>query len=150
MINVTEIWLTDSAVWIRTEDGREAKERFSDYPRLKYATEEQRCNFVSDADGIHWPELDEDLCFESFFDKKDQTILYRIFIEHPELNASAIARRLGISQSLFAQYISGAKKPSEARLNQILEQIRALAVICPRFQPEAPDAEPFEAPGALI
>lgn len=126
MINVTEIWLTDSAVWIRTEDGREAKERFSDYPRLKYATEEQRCNFVSDADGIHWPELDEDLCFESFFDKKDQTILYRIFIEHPELNASAIARRLGISQSLFAQYISGAKKPSEARLNQILEQIRAI------------------------
>ena len=126
MINVTEIWLTDSAVWIRTEDGREAKERFSAYPRLKYATEEQRCNFVSDADGIHWPELDEDLCFESFFDKKDQTILYRIFIEHPELNASAIARRLGISQSLFAQYISGAKKPSEARLNQILEQIRAI------------------------
>ena len=126
MINVTEIWLTDSAVWIRTEDGREAKERFSDYPRLKYATEEQRCNFVSDADGINWPELDEDLCFESFFDKKDQTILYRIFIEHPELNASAIARRLGISQSLFAQYISGAKKPSEARLNQILEQIRAI------------------------
>ena len=126
MINVTEIWLTDSAVWIRTEDGREAKERFSDYPRLKYATEEQRCNFVSDADGIHWPELDEDLCFESFFDKKDQTILYRIFIEHPELNASAIARRLGISQSLFDQYISGAKKPSEARLNQILEQIRAI------------------------
>ena len=126
MINVAEIWLTDSAVWIRTEDGREAKERFSDYPRLKYATEEQRCNFVSDADGIHWPELDEDLCFESFFDKKDQTILYRIFIEHPELNASAIARRLGISQSLFAQYISGAKKPSEARLNQILEQIRAI------------------------
>ena len=126
MINVTEIWLTDSAVWIRTEDGREAKERFSDYPRLKYATEEQRCNFVSDADGIHWPDLDEDLCFESFFDKKDQTILYRIFIEHPELNASAIARRLGISQSLFAQYISGAKKPSEARLNQILEQIRAI------------------------
>ena len=126
MINVAEIWLTDSAVWIRTDDGKEAKERFADYPRLKYATEEQRCNFVSDANGIHWPELDEDLCFESFFDKKDQTILYRIFIEHPELNASAIARRLGISQSLFAQYISGVKKPSEARLNQILEQIRAI------------------------
>ncbi len=126
MINVTEIWLTDSAVWIRTDDGKEANERFVDYPRLKYATEEQRCNFVSDANGIHWPELDEDLCFESFFDKKDQTILYRIFIEHPELNASAIARRLGISQSLFAQYISGTKKPSETRLNQILEQIRAI------------------------
>ncbi len=126
MINVTEIWLTDSAVWIRTDDGKEAKERFADYPRLKYATDEQRSDFVSDANGIHWPELDEDLCFENFFGKKGQTILYRIFIDHPELNASAIARRLGISQSLFAQYISGTKKPSEARLNQILEQIRAI------------------------
>lgn len=126
MIKVTEIWLTDSAVWIRTKDGKEAKDRFADYTRLKYATEEQRYNFVSDTNGIHWPELDEDLCFESFFDKKDQAILYRIFIEHPVLNASAIACRLGISQSLFAQYISGAKKPSEARLSQILEQIRAI------------------------
>ncbi len=126
MIKVKEIWLTDSAVWIRTEDGREARERFEDYPRLKYATEEQRCNYVSDANGIHWPELDEDLCFANFFEKKDKTILYNIFIEHPELNASAVARRLGISQSLFAQYISGAKKPSDARLNQILEQIRTI------------------------
>ena len=66
------------------------------------------------------------LCFANFFEKKDKTILYNIFIEHPELNASAVARRLGISQSLFAQYISGAKKPSDARLNQILEQIRTI------------------------
>lgn len=41
-------------------------------------------------------------------------------MEHPELNTSAIARRMGISQSLFAQYISGIKKPSEKRLNEIL------------------------------
>ena len=38
---------------------------------------------------------------------------------HPELNASAIARRLGISQSLFAQYISGTKKPSKERRDKI-------------------------------
>lgn len=43
---------------------------------------------------------------------------------HPELNASAIARRLGISQSLFAQYISGTKKPSEKRMNEILASVR--------------------------
>lgn len=126
MIKVKKIWLTDYAVWIRTEDGREARERFVDYPRLREATEEQRCNFVTDAVGIHWPELDEDLCFDSFFENKNETVLYRIFIDHPELNASAVARRLGISQSLFAQYISGMKKPSEARLEQILEQIRAI------------------------
>lgn len=43
-------------------------------------------------------------------DKKEETFLYRIFISHPELNASAVARRMGISQSLMSQYISGIKK----------------------------------------
>lgn len=42
--------------------------------------------------------------------EKPSNPLYDVFIDHPELNASAIARRLGISQSLFAQYISGTKK----------------------------------------
>lgn len=40
------------------------------------------------------------------------TTLYNFLMRHPELNASAIARRLGISQNLFAQYISGKKRPS--------------------------------------
>lgn len=44
-------------------------------------------------------------------DKKEETFLYRIFISHPELNASAVARRMGISQSLMSQYISGIKSP---------------------------------------
>lgn len=93
---------------------------FVDYPRLKYATQEQRNNYTTDDFGIHWEELNEDLSFEGFFQKKNETLLYRLFMEHPELNASAIARRMGISQSLFAQYISGIKKPSEKRLNEIL------------------------------
>lgn len=43
-------------------------------------------------------------------DKKEETFLYRIFISHPELNASAVARRMGISQSLMSQYIMWNKK----------------------------------------
>ena len=45
---------------------------------------------------------------------------------HPELKASAIARRMGISQSLFAQYISGTKKPSQERLAQIYATLHAI------------------------
>ena len=37
--------------------------------------------------------------------------------------ASAVARRLGIRQSLLAQYISGTKKPSEERSRKILNAI---------------------------
>ena len=126
MITVKKIWLTADAVWIRTDDGRQACEFFADYPRLKYASPEQRENYKSDAYGINWPDLDEDLSFEGFFQKKDRTDLYRIFISHPELNASAVARRMGISQSLFAQYISGVKTPSKSRLAEIYSTLRKI------------------------
>ena len=124
MEKVVKIWLTDSEIWIQTEDGQAASERFADYPRLKYATPEQRMNYTTDDFGIHWDDLDEDLSYEGFFQKKNDSLLYKLFMEHPELNASAIARRMGISQSLFAQYISGIKKPSEKRLNEILSTMR--------------------------
>ncbi len=120
---IPEIWLTDSEVWIRTAEGKEACEKFEDYPRLKWATPEQRANYEADAFGIHWEELDEDLCYEGFFQKKSSNPLYDLFISHPELNASAVARRMGISQSLFAQYVSGSKKPSDERMASIIQTI---------------------------
>ena len=126
MFEIVKIWLTDDAVWIRTKDGREACEYFADYPRLKSASAEQRLNFKADEFGINWPDIDEDLSFEGFFQPKNPTELYRLFMAHPELNASAIARRMGISQSLFAQYISGAKKPSAERLAQIYSTLHTI------------------------
>ena len=125
-IIVEKIWLTDTGVWIRTSEGKEACEQFADYPRLRNATPEQRKQFTSDAFGIRWEEIDEDLSFEGFFHEKESNFLYDLFTSHPELNASAVARRMGISQSLFAQYISGSKKPSQKRLNEILESIRSI------------------------
>ena len=126
MVQIEKIWLTDSEIWIRTTEGKEACERFADYPRLEDATHAQREKYTADAFGISWAELDEDLSFDGFFRKKADTLLYRLFLEHPELNASAIARKLGISQSLFAQYISGTKRPSEKRMNEILAAMRAI------------------------
>lgn len=125
-IVVEKVWLTDTEVWIRTTDGREACEKFADYQRLKWATSEQRANFATSPDGIHWRELDEDLSFEGFFRERKSNPLYDLFIAHPELNAAAVARRLGMSQSLFAQYVSGTKKPSQKRLDEIIETIRKI------------------------
>lgn len=125
-MEIEKIWLTKDAVWIRTGDGREACERFEDYPRLLSASVKQRENFEADEYGIHWPEIDEDLSFEGFFREKFRTGLYRFFESHPALNASAVARRMGISQSLFAQYISGIKTPSAQRLEQIYFALRSI------------------------
>lgn len=125
-IKVVKAWVTDTEVWIRTDDCREASEKIADYPRLRFATPEQREHFTLSSDGIHWRELDEDLSFEGFFEAKNHSPLYHLFIMHPELNASAIARRLQMSQSLFAQYVSGTKKPSAERERMIFEEIRAV------------------------
>ncbi|MBQ6210441.1 MAG: DUF2442 domain-containing protein [Prevotella sp.] len=125
-MRIEKVWLTDTAVWIRTDEGKEACELLSDYPRLKSATPEQLQNYETDEFGIHWPDIDEDLSFEGFFDKQPQTELYRLFMAHPELNVSAMSRRMGISQSLMAQYISGKKTPSESRLSMIYDTIRTV------------------------
>jgi len=67
MLDVVKIWLTDTAVWIRTKDGREAKEPFARYPRLEKASPSERAAFIQSPFGIHWPKIDEDLCFDGFF-----------------------------------------------------------------------------------
>lgn len=126
MIKVEKVWQTNDAVWIRTDDGREACERYADYPRLRSASPLQLTNYTVDEYGINWPDLNEDLSFEGFFEKKEKNELFLIFMDHPELNASAVARRMGISQSLFAQYISGKKRPSQARLVEIYSTLRAI------------------------
>ena len=43
--SIAKIWVTADAVWIRTTDGREASELFSNYVRLQKATDEQRDNY---------------------------------------------------------------------------------------------------------
>jgi hypothetical protein len=67
MIDVQKIWLTPTEVWIQTSDGKQACEHFADYKGLRNATEEERKNYTLSPYGIHWEQLDEDLCYEGFF-----------------------------------------------------------------------------------
>lgn len=67
MLEVVKIWLTDTAVCIRTKDGREASEPFARYPRLANASPDDRADFILSPFGIHWQKIDEDLCFDGFF-----------------------------------------------------------------------------------
>lgn len=126
-MDITRIWLTDDAIHIRTADGREASELFADYARLRNAPRAALEDYTTTPDGIHWNTLNEDLCFEAFFrPRRANNPLYRLFLAHPELNVAAVARRIGISQSLMAQYISGAKRPSRERTDIILETLHSI------------------------
>ena len=124
---IKNVWLTDNAIFIETIDGRQAKELFSEFPRLHFATPEQRNQYTLDHFGIHWEALDEDLSYEGFwYDKTPKSSLAETFKSLYGINVSAIARRIGLPQSLMAAYVSGIKKPSEERKKEIETAIHRL------------------------
>lgn len=121
------VWFEGERIYIETDDGRTLWQSILYYQRLKNATDEQRNDYELGHFGIHWEEIDEDISYESFeYENPEPTGISRIFLTHPELNASAVARRLGIQQSLLAQYIRGLKKPSAEREQKILDTIREI------------------------
>ena len=126
-MKATRVWFEGERIYIETDDGRTLWQSILYYQRLKNATDEQRNDYELGHFGIHWEEIDEDISYESFeYENPEPTGISRIFLTHPELNASAVARRLGIQQSLLAQYIRGLKKPSAERERMILETIREI------------------------
>ncbi len=68
---VKNVWLDDYSIWIELIDGRRAKEDFADYDRLSSSSESQRQNYQLSHFGIHWPEIDEDLSYEGFFQHRN-------------------------------------------------------------------------------
>ncbi|MDR1348375.1 MAG: DUF2442 domain-containing protein [Prevotellaceae bacterium] len=127
---INRVWTDDTAIYIEMSDGNVFSEKFEDYPRLRYATPEQRAAFEYNDVFIRWEELDEDLSVEGFMKEKHQinNDLYRIFKSHPELNVSAIARIIGVPQSVMASYLCGNKKPSAKRENEIKNIIRQIGL----------------------
>lgn len=124
---ITKIWFENDRIYGLTDDGRTLWQSLLYYRRLREATHEEREQYRLGHFGIHWEKLDEDMSFESFeYDNPEPVGISKFFLSHPEINASAIARRLGIQQSLFAAYINGTKKPSKEREQLILNEIRTL------------------------
>ncbi|MDO5442603.1 MAG: DUF2442 domain-containing protein [Bacteroidia bacterium] len=125
--SITEIWFDDNKIFGRTEEGDILWQSLLWYKRLMNSSASERSNYEMDDEGIHWYDLDEDISYESFeYPDPEPQGISKVFLSHPELNASAVARRLGLSQSLLAQYISGQKKPSAERERLIMDEIRKI------------------------
>ncbi|MDR0907321.1 MAG: DUF2442 domain-containing protein [Rikenellaceae bacterium] len=122
-----KIWF-DEFVNLEMEDGKTGRLPLSDFPRLKYATEEQRADYTLSPYGIHWGGLDEDLSYEGFFaqDVEYPNAIAKTLKSFPEINVNQLARRMGVNQSLLAKYICGDKKPSEARIKEIERTLHEL------------------------
>ena len=58
--------VTRDALAVDLEDGRTVLAPIAWYPRLQHATAQERNNwrFIGDGEGIHWPDVDEDISVE--------------------------------------------------------------------------------------
>ncbi|MDT5063121.1 MAG: hypothetical protein QOH63_3580 [Acidobacteriota bacterium] len=59
--------VTDDTLAVDLNDGRTISVPLAWYPRLLNGTPEERSNwrFIGDKEGIHWPDLDEDISVEN-------------------------------------------------------------------------------------
>ena len=61
-----EVRVTDKDLIVELVDGRRVSVPISWYPRVLDGTpgERNNCRLIGRGEGIHWPELDEDICVE--------------------------------------------------------------------------------------
>lgn len=128
-MGIKKLWFTNDRIYVETTEGETLYQSLYFYPRLLRATPEERADCELWEDGIHWESIDEDVSFESFRYPETKELAPGIqyaFLTNPELNVSAVARKMGIRQSLLASYIKGTKTPSEARKAEILNTIHEI------------------------
>ncbi len=72
---ILKVQVTEDSLIVDLEDGRTISVPLSWYPRLVYATAEERQNFqiVGAGYGIHWPDVDEDIGVEGLLLGKRST-----------------------------------------------------------------------------
>jgi hypothetical protein len=65
-LRATAVRLTDDALVVDLADGRSLSAPLAWYPRLLHGTLAERANLrlIGSGEGIHWPDLDEDISVE--------------------------------------------------------------------------------------
>ena len=65
-ISATSVNLTEDSLIIDLLDGRSVSAPLAWYPRLLHGTSSERNNYriIGGGEGIHWPDLDEDISVE--------------------------------------------------------------------------------------
>lgn len=61
------VTVSDDALVVDLTDGRTIKVQLAWFPRLAHGTPAERanCSLIGTGEGIHWPDLDEDISVES-------------------------------------------------------------------------------------
>lgn len=71
--NAVTVWLTDSDIFVKLQDERQASLPIKNFPLLLKASTEERKNFeIINGYAIHWQTLNEDLSAAGFFEQENK------------------------------------------------------------------------------
>lgn len=64
---ILEVSITEDTLTVELSDGRTISAPLSWYPRLLHSLEQERSNWrlIGQGEGIHWPDIDEDISIEN-------------------------------------------------------------------------------------
>jgi len=128
---ITKVWFDGSRIFILTDQNNTYSRPLEAFPLLLDASDEQRAKYEIglEGDDLHWDDIDEDIHISSFFESAEPNMnnpVADVFHRFPQLNVSEVARTMGINKSLLSRYIYGIRKPSQQRMEQIMNTIRKL------------------------
>ena len=127
-MKIRKIWFDERFLYGEDESGSVFRQSLLWYRALRNADEKQREHYRIGFEGIHWPDLNVDVSFESFTYKDAMPTPFQEFLlKHNEINISGFSEYAGINPTLFRNYINGFKRPSAARLQQIQQALKTLA-----------------------
>ena len=71
-VAATRVEITDDSLTVELDDGRMISVPVAWYPRLSHGSREERNNWrlIGRGEGIHWPDLDEDLTVAGLLEGK--------------------------------------------------------------------------------
>ena len=67
MVSAQNVKVTDEALIVDLSDGRTVSVPLAWFPRLLHGTQSERDKWrlIGDGEGVHWPDLDEDISVEN-------------------------------------------------------------------------------------
>ncbi|HVQ40005.1 MAG TPA: DUF2442 domain-containing protein [Pyrinomonadaceae bacterium] len=82
-VRAQKIVISDDTLAVALSDGRSISVPLAWYPRLLHGTPEERHNWrpIGNGEGLHWPDLDEDISVENLLQGKHSSESQRSFEE---------------------------------------------------------------------
>jgi hypothetical protein len=123
---ITEVRVTDDDLVVALADGRTLSVPLVWYPSLLNASEEERNDWrlIGDGEGIHWPQIDEDLSAEGLLRGIPAPAPRRRTLD--EIGAESFAQAVRNARNFFAHSLGASESQLQSARAQLQDLVKQL------------------------